>query len=540
MTHHCDGRDRSCAGCAAHRDAVVRAAMTLDDQLDDIKRVQIWSRLAGRLVAPAAPPVRWRMRLVLAAAVAASVALVLVALRGDGAASRTFVAPSETTLSLRLGHARASLVGPATLEVVDATPDATSVQLRDGTLLAELEGGHGRTLRISAPGATIEIVGTLFAVAVHGRSTCVSVAHGAVRMTTARGTVAITGGQRACSDGRAPHALDPATRDALAHHAATITAEAGAMSSAATAAIAAARADVAAAANADVATASAAPVLAPSQPSSPTISPPAVTAPAAQVASAPGSQTDVTPPARARPSSAPPSPAKPSRASITKATPPSRTPASPPTRVAASPPIAAPSPATASSPISTSPRVATSPSAEPVAPAIVAPAPAPLAPPPTADRLYRDAEAALAQRDLASADRHLAALLAQFPESALLDQALYERARIAFRRRAWADAQRQLDRLSTIQNSPLREPGAYLACRIAVEAGDGGAAACLTDYRARYPSSPHDADVLDLLAELAVRTGGCPAAQSSIAELARRHPDTARSRGWQRRCPETP
>ena len=158
----------------------------------------------------------------------------------------------------------------------------------------------------------------------------------------------------------------------------------------------------------------------------------------------------------------------------------------------------------------------------------------------TASSLYLEAEAALAKRDLTTADQRLATLLAQFSDSALLDQALYERARIAYRRHAWADAQRQLDRLATIQASPLLEPGAYLACRVGFEAGDRGAAACLIGYRSRYPQSPHAADVIGLLAEIAFRAGGCPAVQLQLVELTQSYPGAAVTRDWQRRCPGAP
>ena len=152
--------------------------------------------------------------------------------------------------------------------------------------------------------------------------------------------------------------------------------------------------------------------------------------------------------------------------------------------------------------------------------------------------MYHAADVALAARDLVRADQRLAALLTQFPDSALLDQALYERARIAYQRRAWADAQRQLDRLAALPASPLAEPGAYLACRIAFEAGDGSAETCLAHYLARYPRSSHDLDVRGLLAELAFRAGGCAAARSRAAELVERYPDAALARGWRHRCLE--
>ena len=160
--------------------------------------------------------------------------------------------------------------------------------------------------------------------------------------------------------------------------------------------------------------------------------------------------------------------------------------------------------------------------------------------PATASSLYRDAEAALAARDLALADRRLASLLTQFPESALLDQALYERARIAYQRHAWTDAQRQLDQLATISASPLAEPGAYLACRIAFEASDRGAQTCLVNYRTRYPHSPHDLEVLGLLTELAYRDGGCASARARTTELIRLYTDTALADGWRHRCPVVP
>src|SRR6185312_14516263 len=82
-----------------------------------------------------------------------------------------------------------------------------------------------------------------------------------------------------------------------------------------------------------------------------------------------------------------------------------------------------------------------------------APIPAPTKPtpaPPTATELYRSAEAALARHDLATADRALATIVDTLPTSPLVDQALYERARIAYDRHAYADAQHHLDRLAAI------------------------------------------------------------------------------------------
>jgi TolA-binding protein len=531
MSHLCDGRDLTCGSCMAmaKRHEVVRAALTVDDQLDDITRAQIWSRLESQLGTTVARAARWPARVAMAAALAAGVVIAVAVTRGDrDPGAGVFVAPRETTLSLRLGHARASLVGPARLDVLDATPAATSVRLLDGTLLAEFEGGQGRSLRIMAPGATIEIVGTLFAVAVHAGTTCVSVAHGTVRMTTATRTLTIAGGQRGCSDGRAQDALDPAMREVLTRHAATITADLGPVPLPRPI-----EADQPVATPPVIAPVIAPviePVIAPPPARSPAVQPelrprsvvPAVAAPRAIAVAPPVAAPSVAAPRVAAPRVAAPAVAAPAVATPRVAAPPVATPAVAAPAVAASP-VAAPPPRS----------IAPEPSSPP-------PIPPPVAPPATAASLYRDAEASLAARDLPAADRHLATLLSQFPESALLDQALYERARIAYRQHAWADAQRQLDRLSIIQASPLAEPGAYLSCRIAFEASDGGAAACLTSYRARYPRSPHDADVLGMLAEFAFRSGGCANARAGITELTRLYPDTARTQDWHRRCPETP
>ena len=150
--------------------------------------------------------------------------------------------------------------------------------------------------------------------------------------------------------------------------------------------------------------------------------------------------------------------------------------------------------------------------------------------------MYRNAEAALGTHDLAAADRALARLVADFADSPLVDQATYERARIAYQRHAWSDARRQLEKLAQNHASPLAEPGAYLACRIDVETHDDGAAHCLTDFRKTYPSSPHDLDVLGTLVDLAYRDGGCARATPAIDELARRHPTAPLVKAWRARC----
>ena len=155
----------------------------------------------------------------------------------------------------------------------------------------------------------------------------------------------------------------------------------------------------------------------------------------------------------------------------------------------------------------------------------------------SADDLYRAAEAALAARDHVAADRALGRLVAEYPGSALVDQAHYERARIAYHHRAWATARRHLDRLAAMPSTPLAEPGQYLACRIAVEARDGEAEGCLVDYRKAHPRSPHDLDVLGLLVRLSHASGGCGRAAMAIDELVRMHPRSDLAGAWRARCP---
>ena len=110
MSHTCDGRDLSCLGCAAlaRRNDTVRAAMTLDDRLDDIKRVQIWARIDESLSAPARRRSWWPA--FAAVAIAGAAIVVAVARRPATEEPQVLSAPADTTLSAALGpHTRAAL-----------------------------------------------------------------------------------------------------------------------------------------------------------------------------------------------------------------------------------------------------------------------------------------------------------------------------------------------------------------------------------------------------------------------------------------------
>lgn len=503
----------------ARRHDVLRAAMTLDDQLDDIKRAQIWSHLEPQLPAPAPTRRRWPIAL---AAAAVAAALVALWLRPTHPAARTLSAPAETTLATTLGpHARAELVGPASLDVLGAAGDATSVRLHTGTLVAEFTGGPGRSLRIETRDAVVEIVGTLFSVEAREGATCVSVAHGKVRVTTHAGVVAVAGGESWCSTRPDVMPLEPAADDRLARFAAVITARADAP-----------RASLAGPAPVPAAVTAAAPASH------------AVAAPQSVPAAAPASASAAVtaPVSAAAPARSEPPPSAPPPASIPAAAPPSTTaatPASADTTAAASTATAPAS--TAAAPASTAAIMPgpSEPSTTAPAPApAAAPMPVPAAAPASPESLYEAAEAALARRDAAGADRILARLLTDFPHASLVDQALFERARIAYGRHAWRDAQQDLDQLAAVASTPLAEPGAYLACRIALEAHDGAAEHCLIEYRKAYPRSPHDLDVLGVLTDLAYRDGGCARARPRIDELVRAYQRTTLAGAWLDRCPE--
>jgi hypothetical protein len=206
-----------------------------------------------------------------------------------------------------------------------------------------------------------------------------------------------------------------------------------------------------------------------------------------------------------------------------------------PGAVAAAAGVAVPAPAATAVPAAV-PAPATVPAAAAAAPA--PPPPSPASRPSLAgpEQLYREAEAALV-RDPRAADRVLARLVAQHPQSPLVEQALYDRARIAYQQRSWAAARSHLDQLLALPSSRLGEQARFLACRIAVATQDQGAATCLDSYRRAYPRSPHATDVLGMLVQLDHAAGGCRAAAARITELVQHHPASKLAVAWRARCP---
>ena len=486
--------------------ALLVASLTADDQLDDVARARMWARLEPRLAEPPPRRVRWMLASAVACSLVAAAAVALVLVRRSPDA-RALIAPEDATLTTHLGpHTRAAVIGPARLRVVGTPGDVTTVHLDRGTLLAEFTGGQGRALHVEAPGMAVDVVGTLFSIEIQAARTCVAVAHGRVEVVIAARRTAVATGQQLCTRDPQPTAIEPRAREALARH--------GAIVAEAPAPVVVPAPDVA-------------PVPPPAAPPPP-VAPPAI-------ASAP--PPPVSPPAIANvppsprllqsPSASPPRPLPPPSA------PPPRT-LSPPSVLHSEPASTTIAPA----------RVATnasdqSTSAQPEPPRDAAPAkPAP-PPPPTADELYRAAEAALARHDADAADRALAQLVATSPTSPLVGQAIYERARLAYQRHAWGEARGHLDALAKRGDQALAESGRYLTCRIAVEAHDGTARRCLEEFRADYPASAHDRDVLGTIVQLAFAGGGCSAASAAIADLATRYPHSTLAAAWRAKCPET-
>src|SRR5262249_22059954 len=102
-------------------------------------------------------------------------------------------------------------------------------------------------------------------------------------------------------------------------------------------------------------------------------------------------------------------------------------------------------------------------------------------------------------------------------------------------------ARRALDDLLARGHDPsLRELARYLRCRVDLAAHDPQANACLAGLRRDYPRSPHDAEVLALLAAAAVARADCAAAAPLVAEYPARSPDgayAATARAAAERCP---
>lgn len=153
---------------------------------------------------------------------------------------------------------------------------------------------------------------------------------------------------------------------------------------------------------------------------------------------------------------------------------------------------------------------------------------------------YAAAESLL-RRDPALARAMLSSLIAGAPQAPEAAQALFDLASLAVKSGGTNDisvARMALDRIAV---HPFRAgvamPAAYLRC--AIERNAALLRACLTQFRARFPSSPYDVTALTRIAFSLVGAGDCAAARPLIAEYQRRYPSgdaTAMVQTWHDRC----
>jgi hypothetical protein len=144
----------------------------------------------------------------------------------------------------------------------------------------------------------------------------------------------------------------------------------------------------------------------------------------------------------------------------------------------------------------------------------------------------------LMARDPAAARAALRALVADAPASPEAVSALLDLARLAAAAADDAAARAALDQLDRHPDAAaLAMPARYLRCTM--EQTDPGRRACLTGFRAAFPDSPRDAEVLARLAIVTARDGDCRAALPLLAEYRRRYPggpSAADVRAWTAHC----
>jgi len=429
------------------------------------------------------------------APVVASAVLTPYYLAGDGAAlvdllGRPQIAlavPPNVRMRVAVGsRARVTLIGPARLAVEQVTGQRIRLALTTGTLLGDYAHSAGGSLEIRSPGALTTIVGTLFAVEASAGGSRVSVAHGRVSVL-AHGRTSEVAEQRTLEPDGAAAELARSVASALAEHEASPPAPRGEWGTIAL---------------------SGAPAL-------PSI---AVFLGERQLGEAPlwalAPVGDATVEVRA-----------PGRAAVALHT---------TVRARQASTLAFALPDSGATATATSPSPTLGPAASPApaaasatgAGAAVAAGGGSSSPrdEDPAETTYARAEAAMREGDLIAARATLLELIRRFPRDPLAAAARYDLARLAFRAGDHSEAARQLDALgSTRPSATIAEMASYLRCRVALQAGHSAdATRCLTSFRSDHPSSPHDAEALALLAELA--RADCDHARPLLVEYLERYP----------------
>jgi TolA-binding protein/ferric-dicitrate binding protein FerR (iron transport regulator) len=519
----------SCDACRAHAEQLerIRAAVqvTAARGLDDVARRRIQSRLGEALDREAERRAGVGRRTWQWAAAAAAVALVLGVVVGRqrwrqppapgattmaletlvpysaagmderaasrlllGAHRRELEVPAQavvravvaTTPGARAG--KIALVGPGRVVVQQATATQLELRLERGLLLADVEHVEGRSFRVVAPGATVTVVGTLFAVDARDPLRArVAVSRGAVVVRAAPSLVALSAGQSWRVGDRQPSGIAAPLEALLAEHAAQVpprSGRLGVLSLQGTPVGAQAALEATPLGRTPLA------VLLPAEVAGVTLSASRHASTTVRVNVVAGQTTRL--------------------------------------GFALSPlPTTQPEVAPATNPASTA-TTRRARSRE------------------SAETLYGWAESALRSGDEALARRVLRELVRRFPRDPAVASARYELARLAHRAGAIDEARLHLRELVRGREPTFHDPARYLLCRISAEARrTDEAQTCLQVFRRDFPSSPHDHEALFLLAQIAELRGGCAAAKPLFDEYLRRYPSaTFASRAKQRsaRC----
>ncbi len=189
-----------CPDCQAWELALteVKGALFADDQLDELSRARIQSKLAlsfdELVAAPVQRPSAWRKLAIAGLGLAAAILLGLWAGRSPG--QQTIDVPSGGRAHLRVGPAFLSLAGPSNLRWPKTDLEPERLYLDRGRALIEVEHRPARGFVVVTPRVEVAVLGTLYAVEVGaGGETAVDVRRGLVEVSSGSRRVRIGAGQ---------------------------------------------------------------------------------------------------------------------------------------------------------------------------------------------------------------------------------------------------------------------------------------------------------------------------------------------------------
>lgn len=408
--------------------------------------------------------------------------------------------PARATMRARLADvAELTLVGPLALAVTSADQDRVELELGRGTLVGDYDGSRGGKLRVRAGDVTVEITGTLFAVARDADGTRVSVAHGKVRVEGSQQIVEVTDNQSWSTRRQVLEPVPPSVSVLFEQASRGLHQEAEPAARSAGKRASAGRAE-------RVDPVEAGPRKREDRRTRRNAAASARVSRRKLALHAPEPAPDLV-------REAPPPAPQPSPADV---------PPSPPVEVPRPAPAgmrepAPPAPPPVPAPIADS--AERTPPPQPAAP----PQPA-FAPPPvqvTPSSLYRQAERALQRGDESGAHKTLAEIISRFPGDPMADAARFELALLLQKAGKRRQALALADELGHDgREGPFVEPARFLRCRLEAERHQRAAAlSCLAHYIEAHPSSPHHGQALQLSIELHHGGGDC----AKTSELADRY-----------------